>query len=205
MLIAATGDTEEGNDVLRNLIKLSNTCTFGKYDFMKKKVADFEMAMLAIRSKSVSESVELGYRCLNTVVNEDGVETTCNHRNFIDIPFMEKVKFKPEPDPIVKITDTIAIKLIPITMEDVINNLDLDDPAQFRTKVEWISEGENLYTEFSVEEFSAWCTKIPVEPAEKIVKYFNEQSMAYLQHPVTCKKCKHKSEITIEGATNFFG
>lgn len=198
VLIAAQGGTE--NELLENLVTLVDNCTFNKHDFRNRRVADFEKAFLSIRSKSVGELIEVSYRCLNT--HDDG--TVCNQRNTKEVYFLKDVIFTDEPDSIIKVNETIKIKLKPISIQDALDSLDFNDNNSVFRKIEWVSEGEEIYTEFTEEEFDSFAKDIPIPVVEKITDYFNNQSVASLDINTACKKCGNKSTIEIRGAVNFF-
>lgn len=204
VLIAAQGGNDK--DVIQNMVNLVDACTFNKFDFGNRPIADFEKAFLVIRSKAVGEVIEIAYKCLHTPESTD-IDTPakpCNQRNEQDVFFLNDVVFSPQPTPLIDINENIKIKFKPVTPNDVIKNIDFSDLIGLRDKVEFVSEGENIITEFSAEDFAVFISSIPIDAAERIIQFFNSQSLALLKIPTRCKKCGNKSEIEIQGAVNFF-
>lgn len=197
MLIAAQGGNEA--DLLLNIVQLVDACTFNKHDFLNKPIADFEKVFLAIRSKAVGEVIEINYRCTNVVD-----DAKCNHRNRVDVDFMKMTKFTETPNALIDITEDIKIKLSDTTMNDVIQGYDLGSVEILKEKIEFVSEGEEIITEFELDELKEFIDSVPVAAATKIVEYFNNQSVALLHIPTKCKKCGCESHIDVKGAVNFF-
>lgn len=201
MLIAAQGgDTK---DILLNMVNLVDACTFGKHDFINKSIAQFEKVFLAIRSKSVGEIIEINYRCTNDVT-EDGATKKCNHRNRVDVDFMKQTTFNETPESLIHIVNDIKIKLSETTMNDVINGYDMGSVEILKEKIEYVSDGDEIITEFEIDELKEFISSIPVTAGAKIVEYFNNQSVAHLHVPTRCKKCGCQSSIDIKGAVHFF-
>ena len=172
VLVAAEGGGEE--NLISNLVDMVDACTFGKHDIRNKPVAWFEKALLAIRSKAVGEVIEIGFRCLNEV---DG--KTCNQRNTTAVPFLEKTVFTEEPNGLIDINDEIKIKFKPVTMQDIIEGQSLKDDATFMfSKVECVLEGEQVYTDFTLEEFTEFAKNFPPKAQEQIIEFFTNYSHA---------------------------
>lgn len=202
VLIAAQGDSDSESNLIENLVNMVDSCTFNKHDLRSKPVAWFERALLAVRSKSVGEVVEIGYRCLHE--HADG--TVCNHRNNMNVPFLEKTTFTDEKNPLIDVDETIKIKFKHVTMQDIIDGANVADDAEFLfKKVECVIDGEEIYSDFTLDEFRSWLGSVPPSATEKMEEFFSDYSHAELVIPTRCKKCGNTSEIKIVGAVNFFG
>ena len=200
VLIAAQGGDDKS--VLENLIRLVETCTFNKFNFMERRVRDFEKAFICVRSKSVGEVIEVNFRC--TAKNEEG--KVCGHQGNTDVHFMTDTIFTPEENHVIDIDETIKLVLKPLTMRDIVNNnKDADDIVFLYDKVEMIVQGDEFFTEFTLDDFKEFMSKISTTANDKIVSYYANFPRAKLDIQTKCRKCGSKETISIEGAVNFFG
>ncbi len=211
-LLIVANSSDEAN-LVTNMVNLVDACTFNKFDFRNRPVADFEKAFLAIRAQSVNDVIELTYRCTHQidkpiVGDPDGntERKECGHRSSKEIKFLDLVTFSEPPNPLIDITDTIKMKMKPVTMGDIIDGITNGDTTDYlRSKVECVIDGDEVYTEFTSEEFKEFSNNFPTSAQELIVDYFDNYSKALLKIPTKCKRCGNEAEIVIEGAVNFFG
>lgn len=195
--------SEAGNDsdVLANLIELVNDCV-ADVDFYQREAVDFEWALLNIRSKAVGETFDMTFKCLNTID-----DIACNAKTQIEVDYLKLATPEPTKESIINITDSIKIKLKPLVMKDISDETFASGSISelLYSKVEWVSENENIVTEFSLDEFKEFAKDIPPVPAQKIVDFLSNPASVVLTIPTKCEKCGSESSVTIRGALNFFG
>lgn len=194
LLITAEGG--DNADILRGIVDLVNACTFQKHDWMSGLAVDLELAFLNIRAKSVGEVVELSYICKHH---------GCEQRNHADVD-IRAATHQSFPNPLIQVTDDIAIQFDHLTVADVIavtsgmDNLDL-----IFKKTKMVIHGEQVITEFTKEEFKTFLESFPPQASDAVDQFFKNQPTLILEVPTHCLKCHHESKITLKGVLNFFG
>jgi hypothetical protein len=202
-LLLIAQESGEDSQLMDAMIELVLSCTFGKIDANKYPIFDVEYLFLQIRARSVGETVDLNLICPDD--GETQVPVTINLQEL-------SVAVKEEHSNIAKLNDKISIHFrYPIlsdmkglqgqasemeTMFHVINNC-----------VNEIHDGDEIYRriDMSESEINEFIDSLSAGQFEKITEFF--QTTPKLRHviKVTNPKTKVKSEIVLEGLTDFLG
>lgn len=173
-------------------------------------ILDFEYLWLHLRCKSVSENVELIYRCKKK--KEDG--EPCNEMvpikiNLYDIkpPEIDKKA----NDIILEDTPKLGIRLN-YPSYNLMNSF--GDKFSYETTVELIKKSINMiydvgqtYTKdlYSPEELDQWFDGLNQKQYDKLLEFFNNLPTLKYDVPFHCKHCGYKTDIHLEGIESFFG
>ena len=95
-LLLMAMESKEEKSVIDATKQIVNNCCLDEIDVEKLSITDFEFLFLNLRARSVSEIVDLQYKCNNTVKEEDGTEHDCGHIVNLKINVLE---IEPEIDP----------------------------------------------------------------------------------------------------------
>ncbi len=165
-------------------------CTEQEINIFKRPVVDFEWLFLQVRSKSVGESIELTGKCASCEASYDFA---------LDLTKVEVPKF---PEGKVKVTDDLTIEFRNVSMGDL---RDADDGDSIVARcAKSIHYKNEVYTEFTPEEFKRFIEPLTLDQYAKIDAFFQNQPSLRLKSSQKCKKCGQNNEIEIEGVFNFF-
>lgn len=207
------GDLSQVNNAIFDIL---TTCTFDQVDINKLSLADVEWLVLQLRSKSVSEDVDLVYTCNNTVpnINEDGVEDgvkKCNTKMKVRLN-LNDVKVKHDKNHISKIMlgDEIGMILKDVSYgvyKEAMNKAGtLESNEMIRNDlVESIFDSDQVWqrSDFTDEELIEFIEGLYTKDYDKIENYMN--TMPILEHSLTikCRSCGHEETIVLSGLDDF--
>jgi hypothetical protein len=209
-VLLAKEASDDGATMLKNVADLVHICTFGKIDFLSRPPIDLEKALVYIRGKSVSENIELNWRCPNQVESrrpeEEGKLRTCGHENHTDVVITDCTVFNEQKPLIVDVSDTIKIKLLPMLLSHVIDDISTLNWAEYiyrENRVEWVAEGNTVFNEFSEAEWISFCNQFPPRATEEIVAYYTNQETAIFRVELRCHACGYTHPHIVRGTFNF--
>tara|TARA_X000000368_G_scaffold59802_1_gene42186 strand:- start:232 stop:942 length:711 start_codon:yes stop_codon:yes gene_type:complete len=199
-----TRETDSTLEMFDSIVGLISSCTEGKVDATKLPMADLEYLFLQIRTKSVGETAKLPLICRNT--DEDCKEV---HIEEVDLTLIN-VDTSKLLDSQIKISDELMVDLVPPTCQLA---FEMDGKSEsevirplLRSCMVRIYDEENVYemTDHRDSEIDEFIDSLTVSQFDKISEYF--MSMPSLKHSVkwTCKACKFKNNVVLEGLQNFF-
>jgi hypothetical protein len=105
-------EADDAETINNNIRQVLNNCLLSEeIDIDKLPIVDIEYYFLNLRARSVSEVVDVKYRCNNEIPSDDGLKECNNimeaHINVLDI----KVDKGNDTADIIKLTDKIAVKM----------------------------------------------------------------------------------------------
>jgi len=171
-------------------------------EFDKLTSYDMEYLFLKLRSKSVGENISLNLRHTN---DDDCKHLTEVHIDVdqIDVQFDDNHEYK------IDIGNGIGIKLsdpnASIFMKYQQNENEIENMLNIMYEcVEMVYDENDVYDEFTNEEFQEFVGQLTKEQFEPIVDFFN--TLPKLKHDVeyTCSQCGKNEKITLEGLQSFF-
>jgi hypothetical protein len=200
-LLLIAQESEEQRDRLNAMKQIINNCCLN----LSKNIDDLpsfdlEYCFLKIRSKSVSNIIELKYRD-NTDEKIYSFE--------VDLDEVEVV-FNESHNPMISISDNLNLTLTYPTIEmlkDVI--IDPQNPESIlkiiKKCISIIYDDETVYdpAEYSDDELTAFVESIPAKAFESIVEFF--VTMPVLKHDLHYKDSQGTEKtITLQGIDDFF-
>ena len=192
---------EEGSQeqMVEAINQIIEHCTYGKIDANELAFFDVEDLFIRIRSKSVSEVVELKYR----VRDEDDKPT----KDIIDISINldeVKVTFPEDHDKKIMITDSIGLMMKYPTMEEL-NKYGNDDMKMLEHCIDCIFTPDEVHylKDVSQEEIDEFIGDLDTEALKKIKHFF--QTMPRIRHTEEVKMPSGEIEtLEFEGLQDFF-
>lgn len=197
-------DPQETVNIIRQVLK---NCVISDLDIDGLPVFDLEYLFMNLRARSVSEVVNLKYRCNNKIEDKD-----CGTINEININVLEiKPTFYPEHTNKVQLNDTIGIVMKYPTFEMVKSMTGKNEGSAIMDaiygSIDYIYDKDNMYyaKDTPRNELEEFIDNIQQKDLEKLRVFFD--TMPKIKKDVTykCKKCGYEENISLEGIQDFFG
>jgi hypothetical protein len=187
---------------------LATACTFDKVDIHSLPYADVEYIILNIRKKSVSENVDLSYRCANNIDGEK-----CGNKILYQLNLDEVNVTIPEGKATqVMLTDEIGIKLKDLSYDDIKKARELNTAVEqgyslIMSSIESVFDTQQVYTknDFDEKELIEFLDNLGPEMLEKIEQSVSNIPVIEKIIKLKCNKCGNEEEITLRGLDDFLG
>ena len=195
-------ETQDRKDLLRAITRTIATCVEAD---LKTPLTTFDIDYLftLIRCKSVGENVEIQIPCAE-----------CDTSNTVNVE-LDKVEIANQViDPVVQLTDDIAVKMRYPTYDQFLDNPDL---VKAKSQAEVIFElmlicMESVHTEEeridlkteSREDVTAFIESMTTGQYDKMAEFINGIPFVYQDIHYTCTNCHHANESTWKGMDDFF-
>lgn len=197
-------DPQETVNVIRQVLK---NCVISDLDIDGLPVFDLEYLFMNLRARSVSEVVNLKYRCNNKVEDKD-----CGAINEININVLEiKPTFYPEHTNKIQLNDNIGIVMKYPTFEMVKSMSGKNEGAAIMDaiygSIDYIYDKDNMYyaKDTPREELEEFIDNIQQKDLEKLRVFFDTMPKIKKDVAYKCKKCGYEENISLEGIQDFFG
>ena len=204
LMNAESTDSQETVNVVRQVLK---NCVISSIDIDALPVFDLEYLFLNLRARSVSEVVNLKYKCNNTF--EDKV---CGTINEIDVNLLEiKPTISSEHTNKIQLTDSVGICLRYPTFEMLKEMADKSESdvimETIYNSIDYIYDKENVYytKDISRKEIEDFIDNIQQKDLEKLRVFFDTMPKIKKELEYKCKKCSYGEKIVLEGIQDFFG
>lgn len=206
LMMALEDDTKE--TVERNIKQILTNCTLSTdIDIDELPVTDIEYYFINLRARSVGEIVENKYICTNTVG-----ESQCNNKMEVKLNLLEIQVDMPEQPDIIKLTDTMAIKLHYPKFSVVSKMVKKESAVDMAFNViiesiDYIFDGQQYYyaTDSTTEELTEFVESLNQEQFSKLEAFFENLPKIKKHIDMKCGKCGFDHSMDIEGIENFFG
>jgi len=212
LMAAEAKDLRSIADAMVNVVK---ACVL-QNDIRAEKLTSFDIEYLfiKIRSKSVGESITLGYKHRDGK-RKDGQpcdKTTMVKINYDDItpPIVDPKK------QIIMLSDTMGMKLRYLTLHEMVKTLgganpdaatkEISVPQAFELmslSLESVFEGDSVFYPDSLKEAAAFIESIGAEKIKEMVTFFDNIPKVEFTIPYTCE-CGQQEEVTLSGIRDFF-
>lgn len=200
MLIAL--ESKDPRQMMNGLLNCITSCVEG-IDQNTLTTSDADYVFTMIRSKSAGESTKVETNCKN-----------CGHRNEVKINLDEVEVKKSGLSDVIKLTDSISLKMKYPTYNDIIQNGILNDENNmventFTTIVSCIhsvmTEEENiLLKDQPKKEIEDFINSLSTEQFAKVQEFVDEMPTMELNTSFVCEQCNEKSDVQLRGMQDFF-
>ena len=199
LLLAMEEQTETATH--NAVLDLVHSCTFGDLGKKSDPMFDIEYAFIKIRSKSVSETIDVRLLC-----PDDG-ETYVDKS--IDIEDIQ-ILMDDEHSSHVKLTDTLAIDFTYPTIDTTLKSTKIESETErvffiIKSCVQTINFGEDSYNivDISKKELNEFVDSLTQEMFEKLQSFFS--TMPRLRHVLDVENPKTGvvSQVALEGLGDF--
>ena len=211
-LFLMANESSDLKTVIDTTKQVLNNCIISDVDIDKLPVFDIEYLFLNIRARSVSEIINLNYKCNNDIKNEEGDDThKCNHAVQIDVNILDiKPKNDVKQDTKIQITDKVGM-VMKYPNFDTVKKYDNVDQADVIMKltadcIEYIYDDDQIYyaKDTPEEELIDFIEGMQSKDLEKIKNFFDNMPKISKDLDFKCGKCGYEEKIIIEGIENFF-
>jgi hypothetical protein len=208
LMAAEANDIKTVVDAVRQVI---NNCCLDEIEVEKLPIYDIEYIFLKLRARSISEIVNLKYRCFNEIADESGEKKQCTGSVEFDIDLLNI-----EPTRVENHTNKIQINdKLGMVMKypnfELLNEFATDINNEKLLElilncIDFIYDEETVYhaKDSTREELIDFVDSLPAASFTKIQDFF--ETMPKIKHKLhfNCPKCSHEEDIVIEGVQSFF-
>jgi hypothetical protein len=121
-LLFMANQSDDPKDSLSVVKQICKNCIIDDVDVESLPVFDLEFIFLNLRARSVSEVINLQYKCNNKVKNEADEEITCGNLEKFDVNLLEIIPTKdPKHDKKIMLSDKLGIMMKYPTFEMIAN------------------------------------------------------------------------------------
>jgi hypothetical protein len=211
-LLMMAMESEDFKGVITTIKQIANNCILDEIDIDELPVTDIEFLFLHLRARSVSEVVELSYKCNNTVKDDDGKEKPCNHIVKLNFNIFDvKPEFNENHKNKIELSKQLGIVMRYPTFESIEQIEDVSDVEKvftiLTTCIDYIYDDENIYyaKDVTKEELVEFIDGMTREQFEKVKEFFDTMPKLRKRVDFKCGRCGYSENIEVEGIQNFFG
>jgi hypothetical protein len=212
-LFLMASESEEFKTIIDTTKQVLNNCIISDIDVDKLPIFDIEYLFLNIRARSVSEIINLSYKCNNDIKNEED-ENLHKCANVVQID-LNVLDIKPESnkkqETKIEITEKLGI-VMKYPNFNTIKDYDGQNENDMVFKmtidcIDYIYDGEQIYyaKDATEEELVEFIESMQSKDLEKIKHFFENMPKISKDVDFKCNKCGYEEKITVEGLESFFG
>jgi len=198
--------SKEISEVVDSIKQIIRNCCIDDIDVDTLSLSQLELIFIYLRAKSVSEVINLVYRCNNTLEDEN----RCNMIINVDVDLLKDVESKSnQKSNLIWLNDAIAIKMRNPNLEitNLINqdNLELADLVIAKC-IEQIIEGDEVHDADTVneKELIEFVSQIRSNDYEKMWEFVKNAPTIKYEKVHKCPRCDYEHTIKLEGLADFF-
>jgi DNA-directed RNA polymerase subunit M/transcription elongation factor TFIIS len=211
-LFLMASEANDADEVARTIKQVLNNCILDEIDIENLPMFDVEYLFMNLRARSISEMVNIKYRC-NNLVEKEGEEEKkkCNHVMEFDVNVLDvKPEMEEGHDKTIKITEKMGLVMKYPTLEmlekynnkenlDIVLDVIIDC-------IDYIYDADNMYyaKDATRDELVEFVDSMNGKDLEKINTFFNTMPKLKKKIDFNCGKCGYHEEIEVEGLQSFF-
>lgn len=206
MLLMALESGEE-KDIIEMTKQVVNNCLLDNIDIDKLPFFDVDYIFIALRAKSVGESIDIKYTC-NNVVNDLRCGETFPAK--IDVMNYKLIKNENITDRI-QLTGTLSVKMkypsytVMRFLESNLGNFDkkINIIAEC---IDVIVDGEKVHTrkDYTTQELVDFIENLPHHHFKKLEEFVDNFPLFSITSEAVCPRCKFKHELDYRDFVDFF-
>lgn len=219
-ILLMANEAGDMDSITNAIVEVLNVCFFEKVDVKNLPSFDIEFMFLSIRSKSVSEQIELIFRNQNCP-EENGNPCKKSAKVTIDIADIKVQKLKDDgsygifkPENVSKmgtkilISDDMGVTMIYPNMEAITSANKKDKPIDQMedlvcSSITSVFDEENVYTDFSKKEMIEWFNSLLSNQKDKLLDFVKNIPLLRYEMNYKCSKCGYEETLTFEGLQSF--
>jgi hypothetical protein len=211
-LFLMANESSDLKTVVDTTKQVLNNCIISEVDVDKLPVFDIEYLFLNIRARSVSEIINLNYKCNNDIKNEKDEGThKCGHTVKIDVNILDiKPKTDAKQETKIQITDKVGM-VMKYPNFDTLKKYENVNQADVIMKltancIEYIYDDDQIYyaKDTTEDELIDFIEGMQSKDLEKIKNFFDNMPKISKDLDFKCGKCGHEEKIIVEGLESFF-
>jgi hypothetical protein len=198
-------ESKDKTAMIRAMIDTIESCVTDEIDVYKLSTFDIDYLFAQIRAKSVGENTQLLFNC-----------ESCDTQNEVSVDISKaRVDIPTNVESVVKITDTISVKMKYPDYNYFIKNIQMFDESKSQmdslTDIV-VSCIDSVLTEDEViriadeprEEVITFIESLTSAQFDKINKFIESLPKIKQEVKFTCAKCQHENVRKLEGLEDFF-
>jgi hypothetical protein len=201
-------DVESTIKVIRQVLK---NCVLSDIDIDALPVFDLEYLFMHLRARSVSEVVNLKYKCNNTIKDDKGEDKECDTVNELSFNVLEiQPTINEKHTKKFQLTDKIGIVMKYPTFEIMQKASGKEDSDIIMdliyNSIEQVYDEDTVYhmKDSSKEEIIEFIDNLQQKDLENIRNFFDTMPKLQKKIEYKCKKCGYQENIVLEGVQSFF-
>jgi DNA-directed RNA polymerase subunit M/transcription elongation factor TFIIS len=211
-LFLMANESEDLDNVVDTIKQILNNCILDEFQVDSLPLFDIEHLFLNIRARSISEVVNLKYKCNNNILDEETKEEKkCNNVVEIDLNILEVEPEKQESHTNkIEITEKMGVVMKYPSFE-TIKKFDVENEADSIIKItvnciDYVYDSDSIYyaKDSTEEELIEFVESMQAKDLEKIKSFFDTMPKMKRNIDFKCNKCGHEEKIELEGIQNFF-
>lgn len=195
-------ESKDPKQMLSALVDTIVACVYQDIDKSKLTTFDAEYLFMKIRAKSEGEKSKISVAC-----------TECEESNELEINLDEIEIPYTGVDPVIKLNDTMSLKMKYIYFEEMMANSDIvnGDTAQQLTETVRLSMEALLTDDERIafkdeprEEVIEFIDSLSSPQTNAIMEYIKDSPKLSHKTKFNCSSCNHENDVSIEGIQSFF-
>jgi hypothetical protein len=211
-LFLMASESSDSESIITAITQVLNNCVLDDVDIESLPLFDVEYLFLNLRARSISEVVNLKYKCNNKVTNEEGNEKKCNNEVQLDVNILE---IEPQNNPIhtskIELSSNLGI-VMKYPKMSFMNNMDSKDEFDAILNIivdciDYIYDEDNVYyaKDTDRKELVEFVESLQSKDLDKIKQFFDTMPKMKKEVEFKCKKCGYNEKLELEGLQSFFG
>lgn len=199
-------ESKDSGAIIRAVIDVINSCTFGTIDAKKLAVYDIEYLFAQLRAKSSGDKVQTKIKCTKCQTEND---TEVNLSNAKVSTVGESTVSK-----VVQLSETVSITLKRLAVSDIEKfslSTDLSGidalAVMIAASIESITEGDTLHvaSDFTKTDLIAFVDSFSHDHLESVQKFIESTPTIQVGTKFTCSHCAHENETVLKGLASLIG
>jgi len=210
-LFLMASEADDAKEIINTIRQVLKNCVLDEIDIDNLPTFDLEYLFMHLRARSVEETVELKYKCNNTVKDESGEENKCNGSVAFTLNVLEvEPTINPEHNSKIQLNENLGLSLKYPTFE-MIQKYETMNEDEIMMKVlvdciDYVYDKEQIYyaKDSTKEELGEFVDNLQQKDLEKIKQFFDTMPEIKKDVHFKCPKCAYEEDIEIKGIQSFF-
>jgi hypothetical protein len=200
LLIAATG--KDHSEIIRTTQQVIRNCLLEKLEVEELPFFDIDFMFITLRSKSISEKIEMEFRC-----KHDIGEKVCGAVFPVALNLSDTTLSGKKVDAKIELSSNLGIKMKYPTYAEMKRVSTLNDELELILAcIEYIYDENTIYTnkDYTKEQYREFIEKLTTDQYSKISEWTNNFPTFQIKTEGVCPSCGFKHQIRYSDFTSFF-
>ena len=200
LLIAATG--KDQSDIIQTTQQVIKNCLLEELDVDTLPFFDIDLMFITLRSKSVSEKIEMEFRC-----KHDIGEKVCGSVFPVILDLSETNLTGKTINPKIELSSKLGLKMKYPTYAEMKRVSNLNDEIELILAcIEYIYTDTNVYTskDYTKEQYREFIEKLTTDQYSKISDWTSNFPTFQIRTESVCPSCGFNHQIKYSDFTSFF-
>lgn len=201
LLIAATG--KDQSEIIRTTYQVINNCLIDKIDVEELPFFDIDLMFITLRSKSISEKIEMEFRCRNK--KEDG--NNCGAVFPVELDLSETTLSGALTDGKIELSSKLGVKLKYPSYATMKRATTLNEEIELiLASIEYIYTDTEIYSskDYTKEQYKDFLEKLTGDQYNKLSDWVSNFPTFQIRTEAVCPSCGFNHKIKYSDFTSFF-